>query len=204
MTFILRTQRLHSAFRRVSCVLLFSVTTSALLFGQKPDIIAGSLQYPRNFEPGKIRMSLELSLARAPEDILLEFSQLRAPLFSFDVYYGLPQNFLLEGKWTTVIFFTNQIAIGAKWTHEWDRLHMSVGDDIAYMFGHLDQGAVKTFDNRMKGWMNYPNISVGYAFNSFALTLKGELSVITSITATSDNIELSSDKNIFNGGSVAL
>ncbi len=149
-------------------------------------------------------MSLELSLARAPEDILLEFSQLRAPLFSFDVYYGLPQNFLLEGKWTTVIFFTNQIAIGAKWTHEWDRLHMSVGDDIAYMFGHLDQGAVKTFDNRMKGWMNYPNISVGYAFNSFALTLKGELSVITSITATSDNIELSSDKNIFNGGSVAL
>jgi hypothetical protein len=179
-------------------------TFRAECLAQYPDIIEGSIRYPRILDPGKVKMSLELTFARLPEDILLEFSQIRAPLFSFDVYYGLPHGFLLEGKWSTVLIFTNQFQVGAKWAHEWDRLHLSVGDDMAYVTGHLDQGAVKTFDNSIKAWFNYPNLAVGYAFDKFSLTLRGELNISTSIRAYSDEIELSSDGNFLNGGAVAI
>jgi hypothetical protein len=171
---------------------------------QYPDIIEGSIRYPRVINPGKVKMSLELTFARLPEDILLEFSQIRAPLFAFDINYGLPYDFSLEGKWSTVLIFTNQFEVGAKWVHGWDRLHLSVGDNVAYVTGHLDQGAVKTFDNSIKAWFNYPNLSVGYAFDKYALTLRGELNIGTSIRAYSDEIELSSDGDFFNGGAVAL
>jgi len=189
---------------RIILLLLTTVVLSRECPAQYPDIIEGSIRYPRILTPGKVKMSLELSFARLPEDILLEFSQIRAPLFSFDIYYGLPYDFQLEGKWATVLIFTNQFQVGAKWAHEWDRFHLSVGDDIAYVTGHLDQGAVKTFDNSIKAWFNYPNLAVGYAFDKFAVTLRGELNIGTSIRAFSDEIELSTDGDFFNGGAVAI
>jgi len=185
-------------------LLLAIVTLGRESPAQHPDIIEGSIRYPRVLVPGKVKMSLELTFARLPEDILLEFSQIRAPLFAFDIYYGLPADFQLEGKWSTVLIFTNQFQLGAKWVREWDRFHLSVGDDIAYVTGHLDQGAVKTFDNSIKAWFNYPNVAVGYAFEKFAVTLRGELNIGTSIRAFSDEIELTSDDNFLNGGAVAV
>ena len=156
------------------------------------------------FKEGQFRHSLELSLVKLPQDVLLEYEQVRAPIFTYDAYYGLPKDFQAELRFTTVIFFTNHIALGAKWAHDWGRLHASVGDDMAYMWGHLDNGAVKTFDNSIKGWFNYPNISVGYAFDNFALSMKAELNIITTLTTFSDGIKLSTDANIFNGGAVGV
>jgi len=72
---------------------------------------------------------------------------------------------------------------------------------MAYWFGFLHSYG---FDNTAHGWFNYPAMAVGYDFGSMAVTLRGELSIVTSLTTYAGDLETSTDNNFFNGGSLAL
>jgi hypothetical protein len=185
-------------FRVAAAVLLLSAAAERTT-GQ-PEHPPGLYHYPVRLQPSEFRSSLVINFARAPEDIIEEASFIRAPLFTWDVRYGLPQGFQLTGALTTMII-TNHIAVGANWVYEFDRLHAELGYRVAYWFGFMN---VEGFDNTASGWFNYPGLSVGYDFGPLAVTLRGELSVVTSLTTYAGDLETSSDYNFYNGGSLAL
>ena len=166
----------------------------------QPEHAFGLYHYPVQLQPNEFRSTLDINMARAPEDILEEASFIRAPLPTWDMRYGLPRNFQLTGAVTSIII-TNHFAAGASWVYAFDRVHVEVGDRIAYWFGFMHSYG---FDNTAHGWFNYPAMAVGYDFGSMAVTLRGELSIVTSLTTYAGDLETSSDNNFYNGGSLAL
>jgi hypothetical protein len=166
----------------------------------QPEQAVGLYHYPVQLQPKEFRSTLDIFMARAPEDILEEASFIRAPLPTWDMRYGLPYNFQLTGAVTSIIM-TNHFAAGATWVYAFDRLHVEVGDRMAYWFGFLHSYG---FDNTAHGWFNYPAMAVGYDFGSMAVTLRGELSIVTSLTTYAGDLETSTDNNFYNGGSLAL
>jgi hypothetical protein len=166
----------------------------------QPDHPPGLYHYPVQLQPNEFRSTIDINFARAPEDILEEASFIRAPLPTWDMRYGLPENFQLTGAITSIII-TNHFAAGATWVHAFDRVHVEVGDRIAYWFGFLHSYG---FDNTANGWFNYPSMAIGYDFGPLAVTLRGELSIVTSLTTYAGDLKTSSDNNFYNGGSLAL
>lgn len=181
----------------IACQVWLAHTASAQLLGTT----AGTIQYPLSIPAREVKTSLGISFSKIPTDIVEEAASYRWPLFIFDLHYGLPENFLLAGKVNTQIV-TNHISVGGKWVYDvTPRFHASIGYDLAYWFGQLKQYG---FNNRGHGWINYPNLTLGYDFGSLALTLKSEASYVTSIAASADDIEVSSTMNFFNGVSFTL
>jgi hypothetical protein len=151
---------------------------------------------PQSRDNGEIQQLFYFSLAKLPEDLLEEASELmKAPLFSYKLIYGLPSNFELNtGLSTNIVTF--HVHIGAKWNHQIDNLSFSLGYDIAYYTGKLAQFG---FDSGIKGWINYPNLSLGYKFDKFAIIVTSELIITTAMSQTQDDIKIGSSRNEFAG-----
>ena len=157
--------------------------------GQVPDMTPGTIQYPQAMPLWKVKMSVGLTAATLPEDIVEEASAIRWPLFGFDLVMGLPENFLMEGKVNTE-FITNHFQLGAKWVYGFtDRLHAAAGLDVAYWFGWAKVGV---FNNTAHGWFTYPNVVVGYDFGVVALTVTARLNLLNTVSFTSDQAEVTS------------
>jgi len=143
---------------------------------------------------------MSVEFAKIPEDIIEEASYVRAPIFKFGIRYGLPENLVLNGQFATQII-NNQFTLGAGWVYKRDQLHFTVDYGLAYWFGSLE---IDGFDNSARGWTNYPGIAVGYDFGVLALTMRGELNIVTSLSTFTGDLEVSTDNNFFNGYSVSL
>jgi hypothetical protein len=188
----------HRRFRVLGAILLFTVTgTMTPANAQEPNYF----QYPVRLMENRYIHSAGLSVADLPEEQVEEASSVvRAPLFNYQGRYGLPNNFSLFGAFYTNIA-TYQVSIGPRWNYSINRFALSVGDDIAYWFGALNQFG---YDSKVNGWFNYPNISIGYKFDDLAVTLKAELILQTSVTNKQEDVEISSDYNTFNGTAVSV
>ena len=154
-----------------------------------------SFLYPQRMQSGNLKYLLGLSLANLPEDVVESDDIFRAPLFKLHALYGIPKNFLIEGSLNTNLI-TWHISLGAKWNYVFNKFSFALGYDVAYLFGGLRQFG---FDSSIKGWMNYPNLAVGYNFSRFTVSIKGELVLVTSLTQTADDLEVASDLNTFSG-----
>ena len=161
----------------------------------------GLFHYPVVLPPSEFRSSLDIYFGRIPEDIIEEASYVRAPLFVWDMRFGLPHRFQLLGTISTQII-TNHFAAGLGWVQPFDRLHMEAGYKLAYWFGNLTVG--DGFENHANGWFNYFNLGLGYDFGTLTFTLKGEVSLATSLNTYAGENKTSSENNFFNGGSAAL
>jgi hypothetical protein len=157
--------------------------------------------YPDGLNPGTLKHSVGLGLADLPEDQVEESSDyIRAPLFNYQLRYGLPEHFSLYGAaYTNIVTF--HFSLGPRWHYRIERFALSLGYDIAYWFGALNQFGYKS---KINGWFNYPNLTVGYAFNKFAVSLKGELIIQTSQTNKAEDVEVSSTYNTFAGTIVGI
>jgi hypothetical protein len=144
--------------------------------------------------------SLGLSTAKLPEDVVETDDVFRGPLFSYKLKYGLPENFLAEAGVETNII-TYQFALGPKWNYSIDRWGFSVGGDIAYWFGQLEQFG---FDTKINGWTMYPNLSAGYRFNKFTISMKSELVFNLAETTKNGELEVSNDLDFFNGWTIGV
>jgi len=183
----------------VACAaILLLLAAPPHLFGQETGY--RYFLYPGEPPQGTIRHLIGLSQAKLPEDVIETDDVFRAPLFGYSIRYGLPENFILEGDVNTN-FVTFHFSLGAKWGFGFNGVRCAAGYDVAYWFGQLEQFG---FDTRIKGWINYPSILIGYDFGPFAITLKGELILVMSQTETTGDIELSTDHNRFAGGAVGL
>ena len=182
---------------RGAWIILSLLTLSGSGSAQSPNYFL----YPDRLIPGEFKHSVGLGLADLPEDQVEELSDyIRAPIFNYQVRYGLPQNFNIYGAVNSNLI-TWHFSLGPRWYYQGDRLAVSAGYDFAYWFGVLNQFG---YDSKVHGWFNYPNITVGYAFNNFSVTLKGELILQTSLTTKSEDVEFRSDYNTFNGTIVGI
>jgi hypothetical protein len=169
------------------------------LYSQEVDS-PGLFHYPARLVPGDLRWAISIEFAKIPEDIIEEASYVRAPLFKFSARYGLPENLVLNGQIATQII-NNHFLLGGGWVYKRDQLHVQVDYGLAYWFGSLE---IEGFDNSARGWINYPGIAIGYDFGILALTARGELNIVTSLSTFAGDVEVSSDNNFFNGYSVSL
>jgi len=159
------------------------------------------MYYPSSLHSGDIKHAVGVTLSKPPDEVVEEFaSVLRAPLFDYQIQYGLPSNFLAEGSITTIIV-SNHLSIGGKWIVDAAPFGFSVGSDIAYWFGSLNFDG---FDNTVKGWTLYPNVSAGYDFERFSVTLKAELNIILAQSKRTGDIIVQKTSALFNGFAIAI
>ena len=114
--------------------------------------------------------------------------------------YGLPENFLAEGGVETNIV-TYHFSLGPKWNYEFGRVGLSIGTDIAFYIGQLKHFG---FDTDFNGWTLYPNLSAGYRFDKFAISLKSEIVLNLAQKSTQGDLEVTHDVETFNGFTVGL
>ena len=156
-----------------------------------PCILFPSPMYDHNWQ-----FSIGFSSTTMPEDITEE-ARVRAPAGDWRILRKLGSHFHLDGR---VLFqvVQNHLAAGLRWSTKLNKhFYVSAGDDMAFWFGKLE---VAGFDSKGSGWMNYPNVSVGYRTKSDLLfTLKAEAMINTTYTFTNGGYEISKDQNFFNG-----
>ncbi len=152
--------------------------------------------YPDHFAFKQFRSTVGLSLSDLPEDMVEEGSDfIRGPLFNAQALFGLPENFQIYGGFYTN-FITYHFSLGPKWNHQINRFAFAIGYDIAYWFGTLNQFG---FKSKVNGWIHYPNITLGYDFKKFAISIKTEAIIQTGRTEKADDVEVSSSLNTFAG-----
>jgi hypothetical protein len=171
--------------------------TEGTVLGQKPNYFI----YPDVFGKGIYKHTLGLGIADLPEDQVEESSDfIRAPLVNYQARFGLPDNFNIYGGVHTNIV-TWHFSLGPRWHYRIGGFSFGLGYDVAYWFGELNQFG---YNSKVKGWYSYPNITLGYAFKNFALSLKGELIIQNSITTKSEDVEESTSYNKNIGGTIGL
>ncbi|MES2733200.1 MAG: hypothetical protein V4714_15745 [Bacteroidota bacterium] len=138
--------------------------------------LADTLQNPRIFFPYPMgerqwRTSIGLVFTTTPQDITEEV-RVRVPAIDLHTLRNLNSHFYLDGQLKSQVI-QNHLSIGIRWAHPiTPRLSFSVGDDIGAWFGFLK---LESFNSRGYGWLNYPNISLGYRLkNDLLLTFKTE------------------------------
>lgn len=161
------------------------------------DIASASIYFPHVYQSGEWQTEVAMSQIKLPFDWIERAFQ--APLFQFHAQYGLPKRFSLDGRFST-LFVSNQISLGPRWSYERGHSSVSVGYDVAYTFGFLNQF---DFNSSAQSWMNYPNVSVGYKFKDVAFTLKGEIVVVTHFSTKQGGNEISTGNNMYNGFTLA-
>ncbi|MBI2619240.1 MAG: hypothetical protein HYW57_04100 [Ignavibacteriales bacterium] len=157
--------------------------------------------YPARLRIGEIKHAVGVTLARPPDEVVEEFAAvLTTPLLEYQIQYGLAENFQLEARATSIIA-SNHLSAGAKWIFGRNPFGFSVGSDLAFWFGSLNIGG---FDNTVTGWILYPNVSAGYDFGPFTVTLKVELNMLLSQNKRTGEITVQETSNTFNGGAFTI
>lgn len=162
-------------------------------------ITSGSFYYPSVMNSGAFKSDIQLTLAKLPEDVVEEVSSLiYAPILSYHALLGMPYGFSLQGS-VSSNYITYHFSAGPKWNYRSGRFSFAIGYDVALWFGEINDF---DFASKVRGWMNYPNIAVGFAFNRFTLSVKGEATLITSFHQFAEDIEVKSDLNNLGGYSI--
>ena len=181
-------------------MLLLLFYSGSTIYAQQLDMNDNTFYFPHKYQFHQMISSLGVSTAKLPEDVVETDDLIRAPLFSYRVKYGLPENFVAEGGIETNIV-TWQFSLGPKWNYQIDRMGFSIGTDIAYWTGQLKQFG---FDTEVNGWALYPNISAGYQFDKFAISLKSEAVLNLAENSVNGTSQISDDLDFFNGWTIGV
>jgi len=177
---------------------IVAANCSVSAFAQK-DIASNGFFYPDELNIGEFKSTILLTLAKLPEVVVEEVNSfIYAPLLSYNAQIGLPYGFSVQGS-ASSNYITFYFSIGPRWSYRTGRLSFSVGDDVAYILGEIHDF---DFASKARGWINHPIIAVGFAFNKFVLTVKGEATFVTSFKQFADDVEVSSDRNFLSSYSI--
>lgn len=159
-------------------VVMWSVASGLLVRAQDTTSIHDmGIYFPSPVAAGRWNVSLGFVTYTTPED-LTEEVRVRVPAVDLHVTHSLPKGFGLNGR-VLVQVVQNHLTMGARWaTRLNDKFTFSVGDDVAYWRGNLP---VQGFDCKARGWMNYPNLSIGFrSRRDLLFTVKAEMLITTS------------------------
>ena len=169
-------------------------------FAQQLNFNDNTFFFPHSLNFKQTINSLGISLGKLPEDVVETDDVFRATLFSYRIKYGLHENFLAEGSIETNIVTFNFV-LGPKWNYQIERLGFSLGTDFSYYFGKLEQFG---FDTKFNGWMMTPNITAGYRFDKFAISVKSELIFNLAEESSNGDLEIENDLDFYNGWTIGL
>ena len=157
--------------------------------------------FPYPMYKEKWRGSIGFTLLTTPEDITEEV-RLRIPAGDLHVIRKINNHFILDTR-LAFQFLQNHLSAGIHWVRPLGKnVYFSAGDDIGYWFGFLK---VEGFNTKGHGWLNYPNVSVGYKTKkNLLITLRGQLSINTFYKSTIGKESISSGDNFYNGETVTL
>jgi hypothetical protein len=127
------------------------------------------IYHPSVLAENRWQFSAGLTLAQSPEE-LTEEAWIPWPAIDLHALYGLPANFLLDGRVLSQVL-QNHISVGGRWVYSLGDLSFCLGDDFAFWFGYLK---LEGFNSRAGGWLNYPSITIGYNTGDVRLALKME------------------------------
>jgi len=144
---------------------------------------------------GQFKNIIGLSMANLPEDVIESDDIFYAPLFAYYMRLGLPENFLVEASVNSNLI-TYHLSLGAKWTYPIDKFSFAPGYDVAFWFGGLRHFG---FNSKVRGWIHYPNLTFGYEFNKFTISVKGELILVTFLKEFQDDLVIERDRNFYSG-----
>jgi hypothetical protein len=167
--------------------------------GQDVHTAPPHIAFPTPLTLWEWQRSVGLTLSTLPKEIVEEELN-QSPALDLNSRLGLPWGFSADAR-LLVQVLTNHIAVGGKWSHAFGPLAFSIGDDAAWWFGFL---TIDGFNNSANGWLNYPNVSVGYDFGRFRVSVRGELLLVLSYASYAGNNLLASDKNGFGGFSASV
>lgn len=157
-----------------------------------------SFLYPQKMKPGQFKNIIVLSMANLPEDVIESDDIFYAPLFAYYMKFGLPGNFLIEGS-VNSNFITYHLSLGAKWNYAIDKFSIAPGYDVAFWFGALKHFG---FNSKVRGWIHYPNLTAGYEFKKFTISVKSELILVTFLKEFQDDLVIARDRNFYSGFSI--
>lgn len=144
------------------------------------------------------KTSLSISYVRLPEDWVE--TSVDAPLIQLSNKIGFPGGFTLESSFQS-IYIANQFRFGPRWNVEIGKFSCAAGIDAGLLFGRMD---ISGFNNKARGWMLYPVVSLGYRTNELAFTLSAEKSTIQTLTLSSGSVETSDFKNFKSGQTISI
>ena len=174
-------------------LLLCGIATSG--YSQTTTPGSQSFLYPERMYTGQIKSVLGLSMANLPEDVIESDDLFYAPLFAYYFKIGIPANFLVEASANSNIV-TYHISLGAKWSYTIDKFSLAPGYDVAFWFGGLRHFG---FNSKVRGWIHYPNLTFGYEFSTFTVSVKSELILITFLREFQEELEIARDRNFYSG-----
>ncbi len=160
---------------------------------------APAIYYPAPRAAWSTDVSIGLRVLTVPRAIAEEEIN-KAPAVDVQIAMGLPWQFAVDGR-MVLQYVTNHFRAGLRWTYRFGPLSAGIGDDAAFWFGFFD---FEGFDNSMSGWINYPNLSLGWDFGDVRLTARGEAIYLMSQRSLAGENEVSSTKNRIAGGALTL
>jgi hypothetical protein len=146
------------------------------LYSQVADSSANTTisQHPKVFFPSAqkawtVHYGFGLAVTTLPRDIVEEEIN-RAPFLDFYGRMDMPYNFILSGRFNTMIL-TNHATLGLQWSYSLGRLTASLGTQAEGLYGFIN---ITGFDNSIRAWYVSPFVSVGWDFSDFTVTLRAE------------------------------
>ncbi len=155
-------------------VLIFLSFYICPVLPQTATITNNTFYLPRSLQAGEVIHNIGLSSTKLPEDVIETDDSFLSPLFTYKLKVGVLDNLLAEGSIESNIV-TFSFSSGLKWNHNFGDVRLSVGTDLAFWFGRLKSYG---FDTGIDGWNLSPNITLGYTFPNFSVSVKSEVMLI--------------------------
>ncbi|MCX6251684.1 MAG: hypothetical protein NTX61_13145 [Bacteroidetes bacterium] len=162
------------------------------------DIVSKSMFFPHIYKPAEVRFSAGFSMVRLPYDWVE--TAIEAPVVDLRMNLGLPAGFSILGDINTLIV-SNQFMVGPRWNMRHHNFSMNIAYDVAFVYGYM---TILGFDNTVKAWVHYPNLSLGYSVNDLLFTLKIEIPVLTKFSVRAGGNEIIRTKDMIDGLTVGI
>jgi hypothetical protein len=147
------------------------------------------------------RSSIGFTMMTTPEDITEEV-RLRIPSGDYHLLRKISNHFIFDNRLLFQVL-QNHISTGIRYVGPInENVYFNVGNDIGFWFGFLK---LSGFNSKALGWIDYPNVSIGYKTQKdLLITLKAQVSINLYYQAANGEVKYSSGKNYYNGETFTL
>ncbi|MBK7867606.1 MAG: hypothetical protein IPJ75_11855 [Ignavibacteriales bacterium] len=184
-------------FKIVLLVLVFYICPA---LPQTTTITNNSFHLPRSLKSGEVIHNIGLSSTKLPEDVIETDDAFLSPLFTYRIKVGIIDNILAQG-FIESNYLTFNFSSGLNWNHDFGDFKLSVGTDLGFWFGRLKSYG---FDTGMDGWNLSPNITVGYTFPNFSVSVKSEMMLILTQSTRNGDVHTVNSYRTMAGYSVGV
>lgn len=147
------------------------------------------------------RSSIGFTMMTTPEDITEEV-RLRIPCGDYHLLRKISNHFVSDNR---ILFqvLQNHLSTGIRYvTPINENVYFTVGNDIGFWFGRLK---LSGFNSKGLGWIDYPNMSIGYKTKKdLLITFKAQVAINLYYQAANGEVKYSSGKNYYNGETFTL